>query len=259
MTTPTMTSPAAPLERKAWVEQVMGMPVSIHLRGHELSRPRAVEAVRAAYATLRRLDGIFSTYRPDSEVMRLQRGEVSIGQCCVEVREVLAIGEQAERRTGGAFTTLLPTGAGELAFDPTGLVKGWAVDVVARELAGLSDVSYCINAGGDLLIGAHPDVPLSGSGSISWRVGIEDPRDRSAIVRTVPMTHGAVATSGTAARGAHLYDPATGEYVGRSGSVTVIGPELVWADIWATALFVGGEPAREAFALAAPDYLSTVL
>ena len=163
MTTPTMTSPAAPLERKAWVEQVMGMPVSIHLRGHELSRPRAVEAVRAAYATLRRLDGIFSTYRPDSEVMRLQRGEVSIGQCCVEVREVLAIGEQAERRTGGAFTTLLPTGVGELAFDPTGLVKGWAVDVVARELAGLSDVSYCINAGGDLLIGAHPDVPLSGS------------------------------------------------------------------------------------------------
>ena len=96
MTTPTMTSPAAPMERKAWVEQVMGMPVSIHLRGHELSRPRAVEAVRAAYATLRRLDGIFSTYRPDSEVMRLQRGEVSIGQCCDEVREVLALGEQAE-------------------------------------------------------------------------------------------------------------------------------------------------------------------
>ncbi len=73
------------------------------------------------------------------------------------------------------------------------------------------------------------------------------------------MTHGAVATSGTAAHGAHLYDPATGRYIGRSGSVTVIGPELVWADIWATALLAGGELAREAFAVAAPDYLSTAL
>lgn len=209
--------------------------------------------------TLRRLEGIFSTYRPDSEVMRLRCGELSIEECSDEVRDVLAIAELAERRTGGAFTTLLPTDAGDLAFDPTGLVKGWAVERAARELDGLTGLSYCINAGGDLWIGAHQDVPVRGPGSISWRVGIEDPRNGSAIVGTVPMTHGAVATSGTAARGAHLYDPSTSEYISRSGSVTVIGPALLWADIWATALFVGGERARAAFAVAAPDYLSTAL
>lgn len=257
MTATQETSPA--LERKAWVEQVMGMPVSIHLRGSDVHSAAAEEAVGRSFATFRRLDGIFSTYRPDTDLMRLRRGEVPIEACSPLVLEALRIGEEAERRSGGAFTTLLPTPEGELAFDPTGLVKGWTVDLAAAELGGLPGVSFCINAGGDLLIGAHPGLPRQGPGSIGWRVGIEDPRDRSLIATTVTLTHGAVATSGTAARGAHLYDPATGEMVDRTGSVTVIGPALLWADIWATALFVGGERAREAFALHAPDYLSTAL
>ena len=254
----TMRSPNAP-SRRAWVEQIMGMPVSIHLRGAGVDGPAAASAVAAAFTVLRSLDRVFSTYRPDSDIMRLRRGEVSAEQCSPLVLEALRIGETASLQTAGAFTTLLPTEEGDLAFDPTGLVKGWAVDLASAELSGLPGVSYCVNAGGDLLIGAHRDVPLQGPDSIAWRVGIENPYDRSVVASTVTMTHGAVATSGTAARGAHLYDPATGETVGRPGSVTVIGPSLLWADIWATALFVGGERAREAFALRAPDYLSTAL
>ncbi len=123
----------------------------------------------------------------------------------------------------GAFTTLLPTGTGDLAFDPTGLVKGWAVDRAAEALVGLAGTSSCINAGGDLRIVSSADLPLSGEGSISWRVGIEDPRDRSQIASTVSLTGGAVATSGTAARGAHLFDPRSGQTIDRSGSVTVVG------------------------------------
>ena len=161
--------------------------------------------------------------------------------------------------TRGAFTTLLPTGEGDLAFDPTGLVKGWAVDLASRPLCALERISFCVNAGGDILVGAHPDMPTSGRDAITWRVGIEDPADRSRIATTMTLTHGAVATSGTAARGAHLYDPATGELVGRPGSVTVTGPTLLWTDIWATALFVGGAATREAFATSATDYLSTAL
>lgn len=245
--------------RKAWVEQVMGMPVSIHLRGAGVEGPRAVEAVGAAYATLRRMEEVFSTYRRDSEVMRLQRGELSIAEGSELVHEALTLGRRAEWLTAGAFTTWLPTADGDRAFDPTGLVKGWAVDLAAQHLAHLSGVSYCINAGGDLLIGAHPELPRVGAESIRWRVGIEDPRNRAAIGATVSMTRGAVATSGTAVRGAHLYDPAAGHYVDRPGSVTVIGPSLLWADIWATALFVGGEPAREAFDRSAPGYLSAAL
>jgi thiamine biosynthesis lipoprotein len=182
---------------------------------------------------------------------------VDVSACSPLVREALTLGARAERVTRGAFTTLLPTGDGDLAFDPTGFVKGWSVDLAARPLAHLPRISFCVNAGGDILIGAHPDLPLAGEDSIAWRVGIEDPHDRTQIVSTVSLTHGAVATSGTAARGAHLYDPARRTLVARPGSVTVIGPTLLWADVWATALFVGGELTREAFALSAPDYLST--
>jgi thiamine biosynthesis lipoprotein len=235
------------------------MPVSIHLRGDSVDEPEAEQAVAQAFRTLREMDGIFSTYREDSDLMRLRREEVDVSSCSPLMHEALAIGERAERLTRGAFTTLLPTGDGDLAFDPTGFVKGWAVDLAARALAHLPRISYCLNAGGDLLIGAHPGMPLIGDDAISWRVGIEDPHDRSQIASTVSLTHGAVATSGTAARGAHLYDPAAGKLIGRSGSVTVIGPTMLWADVWATALFVGGEQTREAFALSAPDYLSTVL
>ena len=245
--------------RRAWVEQVMGMPVSIHLRGEGVDGPEAEGAVAEAFATLRQMDGIFSTYRDDSDLMRLRRGETDLSGCSPLVREALAIGQRAQRLTHGAFSTLLPTGDGDLAFDPTGLVKGWAVDLAARPLSHLRRISFCVNAGGDLLIGAHPDMPLAGDDAIAWRVGIEDPHDRSQIASTVSLTHGAVATSGTAARGAHLFDPASGAHVDRPGSVTVIGPTLLWADIWATALFVGGEQTREAFALSAPDYLSTAL
>jgi thiamine biosynthesis lipoprotein len=102
-------------------------------------------------------------------------------------------------------------------------------------------------------------MPTDGPRAITWRVGVEDPLDRQRIASTLTLTRGAVATSGTAARGAHLYDPATGELVGRPGSVTVTGPTLLWADIWATALFVGSEGTGEAFATSATDYLSTAL
>ena len=88
----------------------------------------------------------------------------------------------------------------------------------------------------------------------AWRVGIEDPRDRSRIAEVVEIQSGGVATSGTAARGAHLYDPAAGGYVDRKGSVTVVGPSLMWADVWATALFVGPSSLTVRFAEVAVDY-----
>jgi thiamine biosynthesis lipoprotein len=191
--------------------------------------------------------------------MRLRREEVTLAECDPLVRESMALGELAARLTVGAFTTLLPTGDGDLAFDPTGLVKGWAVDLAAVSLGDLPGTSYCVNAGGDLLVGAHRDLPDSGPEAIGWRVGIEDPRNTSAVARSVTLTRGAVATSGTAARGAHLYDPVAGHMLGRPGSVTVTGPTLLWADVWATALFVGDDRTREAFAANAPDYLATEL
>lgn len=242
------------MSRRAWVEQIMGLPVSIHLRGADLRAGEVERAVAAAFAHLQGMDELFSTWQTGSQVSRLRRGELALSECDPLVAESLRLGELARARTGGAFTTCLPDAAGILRFDPTGLVKGWAVDRAAEVLATLPGVSWCVNAGGDVLAGRHRHVPPTGSDAGPWRVGVEDPHDRSRIARVVPIVQGAVATSGTAARGAHLHDPLSGQPSSRPGSTTVVGTDLLWSDIWATALFVGGERARAAFEREAPGW-----
>lgn len=245
--------PAARPERRAFVEHIMGMPVSIHLRGYALGRAEVLEAVADAYDALRHFDAVFSTYRADSDLSRLTRGETSLHDCDPLVADALDLAAAAAAATGGLFTSTLPDGSGQLRFDPTGLVKGWAVDVAAEALEALAGVSFCINAGGDVLVG--------GTDAFGpWRVGIEDPNDRSRVARTVPLTQGAVATSGCVARGAHLYDPTVGGLVDRPGSSTAFGPgSLMWADIWATALFIGGTAAEHRMLDAAPHLQAITL
>ena len=57
----------------------------------------------------------------------------------------------------------------------------------------------------------------------------------------VELRTGAVATSGTAARGQHITDPGTGAPATELLSATVVGPSLTWADVYATAAFVLGQ------------------
>ena len=230
------------MSQRAWVEQVMGLPVSIHLRGPR-TRDADVEAVvAAAYAELRAVDALFSTWRADSQVSQLRRGERSLDACDPLVREVADLCDEARTRTAGAFSAWLPDAGGEVRFDPTGLVKGWAADRAAAVLEQAEGHAYCLNAGGDVVVGgrdADDTGAQAGDGGRCWRVGIEDPRDRSRIAEVVELSRGAVATSGTAARGNHLVDPVTGRAVTGDGSVSVVGSTLMWADVWATALFVG--------------------
>lgn len=235
---------------RAWVEHLMGMPVSIHVRCPDPRSADIERAVAAAHHELARLEDVFSTWRPDSHVSRLARGEIALAHCDPLMGEVIALCAEATHLTGGAFTAHLPDHTGQRLFNPTGLVKGWAVDRAGEILSGLPGAAWCINAGGDLLAGRHCHVPPAGQDALPWRIGIEDPHDRSRIARVVPVIEGAVATSGTAARGAHLYDPRSDRWIDRLASVTVAGPELMWADMWATALFVGGEDAARAFDLA---------
>ena len=157
------------------------------------------------------MDSIFSTYRDDSDLMRLRREEVEVAQCSPLVEEALRIGQEAEVLTRGAFTTLLPTGDGDLAFDPTGLVKGWAVDRAVRcrcwRSSGSPSASTPVATSSSV---PTPTCRPPDARRIAWRVGVEDPLDRQRIASTLTLTRGAVATSGTAARGAHLYDPRHG-------------------------------------------------
>lgn len=204
------------------VEHVMGMPVSLALRGRHQSDARADTAWADALAVLRDADRVFSTYRPDSVLSRLGRGEIDLAECPPAVAEVLAIGEAARQASGGAFAVRR---GGVL--DPSGVVKGWAAERAAEHLAALPDTDFCLSAGGDTVcrtVGAEP-----------WRIGVEDPHDVSRLVAVVPVRTGAVATSGPARRGAHIVDARTGRPASGLASVTVVGDSLTAVDVDATA------------------------
>jgi FAD:protein FMN transferase len=220
------------------VEQVMGLPVSVAVRG-----PADLAAVDAAWAAvvaeLRDVDRVFSRYRPDSVVSRLARGELTLDDCPPEVHEVLGLGDRAEQESHGAFRVRRPGLDGALELDADGVVKGWAVQRAARHLTALPDTGWCLSAGGDMVCSTpDPDAP-------PWRIGIEDPHAPDRVLAVVPVTNGAVATSGTAHRGQHLVDARTGRPPSGVASVTVLADDLTWADIDATAAFALGPEAAD--------------
>jgi thiamine biosynthesis lipoprotein len=216
--------------RRSWVQQIMGLPVSVLARGAGAGSSDAEGAVTALFAELVDVDAVFSPYRTDSEVSRLASGALTWQASRSDVREVAARCQTMHTLTGGLFDATTPAGT----WDPSGLVKGWAAQRAMRLLAAVPEVDWCLNAGGDVAV-------LSSSGQ-PFAVGIQDPFDDAGVICVVNLAGGAVATSGTAARGAHLYDPRTGEAaLARWASVTVVGPDLEIADVLATAAFVAGE------------------
>jgi FAD:protein FMN transferase len=214
------------------VEHVMGLPVSLALRGRHADDVRADRAWSRVMVDLREVDRVFSTFLPDSVVSRLGRGELA--EVPADVAEVLAIGERARVASGGAFDVLR-----DGVLDPSGVVKGWAVERAVAPLRDLDDTDFCLSAGGDMVVHvADPDRP-------DWRVGIEDAADPTRVRAVVPLRSGAVATSGLGHRGAHVVDARTGRVPTRLASVTVVGQSLTWADIDATAaLAMDGDAAR---------------
>ncbi|GHB40322.1 thiamine biosynthesis lipoprotein [Streptomyces umbrinus] len=229
-----LADPAEPAETPLAVrhaEEVMGTVFSFDVRGGE---PEAVQAALAeAVAQLHAVDKVFSTYREDSQISRLARGELTVDRCDPEVAEVLELCAEAERLSDGWFSTRY---AGLI--DPTGMVKGWAVERVARHLvaAGASGVS--VNGGGDVQMYGVPGPHRP------WRVGVSDPLrpgGLAAVVSAAGVDELAVATSGSAERGTHIVDPRTGRSaVTDLVAVTVVGPRITWADAWATAAFAMG-------------------
>ncbi|MFB7086327.1 FAD:protein FMN transferase [Streptomyces sp. NPDC056296] len=209
----------------------MGTVFSLDVRGGDPTAVRA--ALDEAVAGLRRVDEVFSTYRADSQVSRLARGELTVDACAPEVAEVLELAAEAERVSDGWFSASY---RGRL--DPTGIVKGWAVERAARRIAAAGASGVSVNGGGDVQLLGTP-----GAGR-PWRVGVSDPLrpgGLAAVVSAAGAAELAVATSGSAERGAHVVDPRTGRSaVTDLVAVTVVAPRLTWADCWATAAFAMG-------------------
>jgi thiamine biosynthesis lipoprotein len=216
------------------VEQVMGLPISLALRGRHTDDAAAHRAWDEAVAVLRHVDAVFSTYREDSVVSRLRRGEVAPADVPDDVREVLALCEQARDRTDGWFDHELPGPDGVRRLDPSGVVKGWAVQRAADGLRRAGATSFCIHAGGDVVVAGEP------APGTPWRVGIQHPERRDALAAVLALRDAAVATSGAYERGLHIVDPRTGRPPAGVLSATVVGPDLGIADAYATAAFALG-------------------
>jgi thiamine biosynthesis lipoprotein len=208
---------------------IMGMPIVLDLRD-ELDP----EAVAAMWDALRHADEVFSTYKDDSEISRLNRGELALEDTSPEVREVLERGEELRVITDGYFDMRV---GGSL--DPSGLVKGWAVDRAGDAFEAAGARNYSLNAGGDIRLRGEPEPGRR------WQIGIQHPEVLHGIAAVVEGNDLRIATSGAYARGEHVVDPHTGRPPSGVLSVTIVGPELATADAYATAAFAMGEAGPE--------------
>lgn len=214
-------------------EEVMGTVVSFHLDAPQMSESSLRGAVAAATELLHRDDETFSTWKPQSPLSRLRRGEIRPEDAPAEVAEVLELCEAAGTLSRGWFDAFAMPGG----VDPTGLVKGWSIERALTVLVDAGVSSAMVNGGGD--IACHGEAPQGGP----WRIGVRHPWRPEALAAVLEVER-AIATSGEYERGRHLVDP-----IGRLGpppaSATVTGPSLTLADALATAVAVGGDAALE--------------
>lgn len=213
------------------VEPVMGTVASITVVGE---RTVAVErAIAACVARLRDDERVFSTYRDDSDISRMRDEGLDPGAVDPRVAEVAERCRELRERSDGRFDAHWRGW-----FDPTGYVKGWSVDAATAAfddvLAGGMVEAVGVNVGGDMRL------RTAATSDHVWRVGIAHPTHEGELLATVEVVDGAVATSGTAERGAHLVDPRTGAHLAGPLSATVIAADLATADAWATVAAIAG-------------------
>jgi thiamine biosynthesis lipoprotein len=205
------------------VEHIMGMPITLDI-------PDTDDEIifNKAFDKFRKIDSRFSPYKDDSELSRFLRGEIAQEKLSAEFKKIMAACIEAEKETDGYFSAYF---SGK--FNPTGYVKGYAIAEAGKVIEKNGFKTYCISAGGDV-------VARSVSDKI-WNIGIQDPDNKLKIIGNISDRNFAVATSGHYERGKHIINPKTGEFADELVSVSVVGPDIIKADILATAIFAGGK------------------
>jgi FAD:protein FMN transferase len=209
------------------LREVMGMPVTIVVADDVPTTPQAVDQAFEDFALL---DLTFSPFLPDSPVSRINRGELPVSDSGPLVQQALDLCRHYQLATRGYFSAWQ-----EGRLEPSGLIKGWAIDRACSILDRHGCHHYFIDAGGDVQTRG-----LSDAGG-PWRVGIRHPVSHGEVVRVILASDLAVATSGTYEKGDHIVNPHTGKPAKDWLSFTVVGPDMVTADIYATAGFAMGE------------------
>lgn len=221
--------------RLSHAEHVMGTVVSFDVR--DPGAPPA--AIDSAVAYLHDIDRRFSPWKPDSQISRLMRGELALDDASPDLRWIMGLCDELARLTDGYFDARRhrPDGLP----DPTGVVKGWAVEEAAFLLLDAGAANFVVNGGGDILTRGSP---TPGSEE-KWSIGIQHPTERDKVAAVLEVNDAALATSGTYERGLHVIDPHTGRAATELVSITVVGSSLTYADAYATAAFAMGRAGVE--------------
>ncbi len=204
---------------------LMGMPVTVEVVENSASQ----ENVDEIFDYFQWVDETFSTFKEDSEISRINRGEIALAQASEEMQTVFALSELTRQETDGYFD--IERGG---HYDPSGLVKGWAIYNAAGILRSRGFGNFYVEAGGDI------EVAGKTREGRNWRVGIRNPFNLNEIVKVLSVTDCGVATSGTYVRGQHIYNPKDPQPIAGVVSMTVVGPNIYDADRFATAAFAMG-------------------
>jgi len=212
------------------VFDTMGTTVSLVLHGR-LTADRLEEVVGQVAAVFTAADARYSLYRPESELSCICRGDLRLPDASGELRHMYDLAIDWRNKTNGAFTPH----PGDGSIDLSGVVKSWAIAQAGTILRKQGLHCWCINAGGDVLTSGH-------TGKVPWIVGIINPAERTALMASVRMSQAlpALATSGSAERGEHIWTH-TQDAGGRFAQVSVLGPDIITADVLATAIIAGGQ------------------
>lgn len=205
---------------------IMGMPITV-----EVVDDRADALRGEVFAYFEAVDRQFSTYRADSEISDLNSGRLAFEGISPELREVLDLAELTRCETDGYFDIRRPDGT----IDPSGIVKGWAIRNAARLLQSRGAKDFFVDAGGDVQSWGHD------AEGQPWSAGIRNPFNQAEIIKVVYPHNRGIATSGTSARGQHIWSPHRSGPITDVVSITVIGPDVLEADRFATAAFAMGK------------------
>jgi len=205
---------------------IMGMPVTV-----EVVDATSRDLMTRVFQWFEAVDARFSTYRADSEISRFNRGEVGDGDLSAEMTEVFTLAKATETESQGFFNMRRADGTR----DPSGIVKGWAIKKAAEQLSAEGCRNFYVDAGGDIQVRGHNQE------GEEWRVVLRSPFQLSDIIKVVAPRGQGIATSGSYIRGAHIWNPhAPRETLSDVLSLTVIGPDVLEADRFATAAFAMG-------------------
>ncbi len=205
---------------------IMGMPMTVEV----LDAGADQGVLDAVFDYFTYVDEKFSTYKESSEISLINRHELALEDASEDMQTIFALAEDLRTATDGYFDIWH---AGK--FDPSGLVKGWALSNAARMLTQMGYQNFYVEGSGDFQVAGKNDQGQD------WRVGIRNPFNMDEIVKVLAISDRGIATSGTYARGQHIYNPHNGDHpIDDILSLTVIGPDVYLADCFATAAFAMG-------------------